>query len=77
VGEGVSHFEGLLWVSVVLVVAGELPDNDCPVSGGRENHVRVFGRRCQRRDPTIVSCKTLIRESRGEMGIVHTVERPS
>ena len=50
------YFESFLWVAVVLVVAGELPDNNGFVSGGGKDHVGIFRRRSQCCDPAIVTC---------------------
>lgn len=50
-----GYFEGFLRISVVLLIAVELPDDDCLVTRGREDHIWIFRRRCQGRDPAIVA----------------------
>ena len=49
------YLESSFWVSVVLLVAGELPDNYCLVSGGGKDHVGIFRRGSQCCDPAIVA----------------------
>jgi len=50
--------ESLLWVSVALFVAGELPDNDCLVPGRGKDHVWIFRGRGQCSDPAIVALES-------------------
>ena len=50
-----QYLESFLWVAVVLVVTGKLPDNEGLVSGGGKNHVGIFRGGSQCRDPAIVT----------------------
>ena len=52
---GGLYLESSFGVSVALVVASELPDNDCLVSGGGKDHVGIFRRGSQCSYPAIVA----------------------
>lgn len=47
--------ETLLGHAVVLIIAGQLPDDEGLVARGRQDHVRVFGVGGDLCDPAIVS----------------------
>ena len=55
--EVVVAMENLLRITVGLVFAGELPNDNCFVAGSGEDHVRVFRRRSDGGDPSLVACQ--------------------